>query len=52
MGEVPLQTPFSDGGVEFDPSEVLGRSWGPTVGRMRPQGFLEIKDTHRPRVLR
>ena len=27
--------PLSCQGVEFDPQEVLGRSYGPTVGRMR-----------------
>ena len=27
--------PSSGEGVKFDPTEVLGRSWGPTVGRMR-----------------
>ena len=31
MGEVTLQA-----GVKFDPREVLGRWWGPNVGRIEP----------------
>ena len=42
MSEVPLY-PLSGDGVELDPGEDLGRSWGLTV-----QGLLEIKNTHRP----
>ena len=33
MSDVPLY-PSSGDGVQFDPEEVLGRSQGPTVGRM------------------
>ena len=33
--EVHLKYPLSGQGVTFDPQEVIGRSYGLTVGRMR-----------------
>jgi len=37
MSEVTLYAyPFRGEGVKFDHSEVLGRSWGLTVGPMSP----------------
>ena len=41
-----LKDPSSGEAVKLDPQEVLGRSYCPAV-----QGLLEMKDTHRPRVL-
>ena len=38
MGEVPLY-PLSGDGVEFDHKEGLGRSQGPTVGRVSIERF-------------
>ena len=40
---------LSGDGVKFDPKEVLGRSSGPTVGRMRLQGYLAHKKTPHPK---
>jgi len=38
--------PSSGDGVKFDPKEFLGRSSGPTVGRMSLQGYLAYENFH------